>query len=81
MPIQIRCRHFIPPFLLWKSLQGPGISGVRSSLLAILWQDRVRIFSNPVWLVEEFQANLTFGVLQVDHEDPADDLGQDLYEV
>lgn len=47
MPIQIRCEHFIPPFSLWKSLQGPGISGVRNSLLAILWQDRVRIFQQP----------------------------------
>lgn len=37
--------------------------------------------SNPVWLVEGCRANLMSGVLQVDPEDPADDLSQDLYEV
>lgn len=36
--------------------------------------------SNPVWL-EGCRANLMSGVLQVDHEGPADDLSQDLYEV
>lgn len=75
MPIQIRCGPSSFPSRL-EEPAGTWHFRVRSSLLAILWRDGVRIFQQPCLVSRGVS-----GVLQVDPEDPADDLSQDLYEV